>query len=342
RITDSLQRVLRERWHALLAPQYDERRLTYSCEQLRSQVLAAFDAPHPGWQSARYHSPDLMIAAADAEAIRRNDYQLVLGEFHMAMNTAKINLFLSQHPAPQAISQALEHDLPHPVIIPVVSKQWPAPPPRTLASLAAAKDFRLLFAHDSCGIAPEQGLPIGSLVIEETEQGLVVSTHDRRLRFDIVEVFGELLTFRVTDCLKLLEQRKHTPRISFDRLIVCRESWHFSPSEIAFVHESAEVERFIAARRWLNLHGIPRFVFMKSSVEEKPVYVDFDSPLLLDLFAKIVRRTAAQGGPEASVRITEMLPDPNHIWLPDHADQRYTSELRTVAVDPLLTPRRAL
>lgn len=340
RIVDALQKVFQERWTALLSPPLDSGPLTYSVEDLRDKVLAAFDAPYPGWQSARYHSPDLMINAIDVTAIRRGEYQIVMGEFHLAMNTTKINLFMSQHPQPQEITQALEHDLPHPVIVPVVSKQWPAPPPRTLATVTSAKDFRLIYAHDSCAIPPEQALPIGGLVIRETQHGLQVSTRDGRLHFDIIELFGELLTFRVADSMKLVPRTKHTPSISFDRLIVCRETWHFSPDEITFVHESVEAERFVAARRWRQAHGIPRFVFMKSSVEEKPIYTDFDSPLLLDLFSKIVRRTLEQGGPEATVRMTEMLPDPNHIWLPDQHDQRYTSELRIVGVDSALTPQR--
>jgi hypothetical protein len=40
-------------------------------------------------------------------------------------------------------------------------------------------------------------------------------------------------------------------------------------------------------------------------------------------------------GPDARVRITEMLPRLDQLWLADAQDRRYTSELRIVALDPL-------
>jgi hypothetical protein len=51
------------------------------------------------------------------------------------------------------------------------------------------------------------------------------------------------------------------------------------------------------------------------------------------MFAKMIRRTSAAGLPDATVDLTEMLPDPTQAWLPDASGQRYTSELRIVAVD---------
>ena len=41
---------------------------------------------------------------------------------------------------------------------------------------------------------------------------------------------------------------------------------------------------------------------------------------------------AAAADPEAPVRFTEMLPGPDECWL-EHRGQRFTSELRIVAVD---------
>jgi hypothetical protein len=68
-------------------------------------------------------------------------------------------------------------------------------------------------------------------------------------------------------------------------------------------------------------------------VEDKPVYVDFDSPILVDNLAKIIRRTMDQGAADATIAITEMLPTIEQAWLRDAAGQRYTSEFRIVTVD---------
>jgi hypothetical protein len=78
--------------------------------------------------------------------------------------------------------------------------------------------------------------------------------------------------------------------------------------------------------------NLPRFVFVKTPTEKKPFYVDFESVSAVELLAKAIRRAAGQAQ-EASIAVTEMLPDPRQTWLLDGEGQRYTSELRIVAVD---------
>ena len=73
---------------------------------------------------------------------------------------------------------------------------------------------------------------------------------------------------------------------------------------------------------------MPRYVFAKVPEEPKPIFVDFASPLLVEMFAKIVRKAS-------TLTVTEMLPTAEQCWVPDHAGNTYSSELRLVAVDPL-------
>ena len=80
---------------------------------------------------------------------------------------------------------------------------------------------------------------------------------------------------------------------------------------------------------------MPRFVFTKSSVEVKPFYVDFASPIYVNIFAKVVRRTLETGGENPLILVSEMLPTADQAWLPDNEGERYTSELRIVALDLL-------
>jgi hypothetical protein len=126
----------------------------------------------------------------------------------------------------------------------------------------------------------------------------------------------------------------HTPRVSLGQLIIARESWMFAVSEMPFANEETDSQRFLEASRWANDHGLPRYVFVKSPVEVKPFYVDFSSPVYVDIFAKVVRRTAAAKGPETLIAISEMLPTHDHTWLSDAAGRHYASEFRIVAVDP--------
>ena len=157
RITDALKSLFQERWSHILALPTEARQVSYTVEQLGPQVDALFDAPGPGWRSARYHSPDIMIAASSAEALRQGDYQLVLGELHIGLNTLRSFSFVAQHPAPMELVRALRYDLPEPGVVPVYAKQWPAPPHRTLAFLISPQDFRLVFAPDSVRGVPRTG-----------------------------------------------------------------------------------------------------------------------------------------------------------------------------------------
>jgi hypothetical protein len=69
---------------------------------------------------------------------------------------------------------------------------------------------------------------------------------------------------------------------------------------------------------------------------EKPVYVDFDSPVSVSVLAKIVRRARSAADPAGQgVTVTEMLPEPDRLWLADAAGRRYTAELRVACVDRL-------
>jgi Lantibiotic dehydratase, N terminus len=137
----------------------------------------------------------------------------------------------------------------------------------------------------------------------------------------------------VLNGFKLLRPNTHLPRVKIDRLIVSRESWTMPVSEMDFAYEKSGATRFVNARRWARAHGMPRFVFMKSPVEVKPVYVDFDSPIYVDLFAKIIRRTSDSKGETTTISISEMLPRLDQTWLRDIEGRRYTSEFRIVAVD---------
>ncbi|HYP28708.1 MAG TPA: lantibiotic dehydratase, partial [Blastocatellia bacterium] len=81
---------------------------------------------------------------------------------------------------------------------------------------------------------------------------------------------------------------------------------------------------------------LPRQVFVKSPAEQKPFYVDFDSPVLVSLLSKAVRqgeRKGAGDGGGGMITMTEMLPGPEQAWLPDAEGNLYTSELRIVAID---------
>jgi hypothetical protein len=333
RLADSVVPKLRARWDAVFALPEGARRVSYSSEELEPRVRETFAAPRAGRAFTCYHSPDVMIEAESFEAFRAGDYSLVMGEMHLGVNTLLAALFLAQHPAVAEIHEAVERDLPEERIVVVPPKHWPALTARTSMGYVSPKNMRLELSHDACGVNPSQSLPIGSLVIEDGPDGLFVRTRDGSRRFDLLEMFGEVLSGLVMNFFSILPPRPHNPRVTIDRLVVCREAWRFTPGELAFAAERDGAARFAAARRWARDRGLPRFVFVKSQVEKKPFYVDLGSPIYVDIFARIINRTAEKCGDARAIGVTEMIPNHEQAWLHDAEGQFYTSELRMIAVD---------
>jgi hypothetical protein len=326
-------KAFKERWANILKIPAGARQVQYSSAELRAAVLATFKAQRPGWRAACYHSPDVMIAAKSVDAINRGDYQLVMGEIHLALNTMNASLRVSQCPHPEELIHALDADLPEPRLVPVNPKNWAGATARTLPALISSKDFRLIVTPEPHEVPASQAVPIGSLVVEEKDGNLVLRSRDGRISYDIIEAFGTALSSVIGNYFHLLAPASHTPRVTIDRVTVCRESWKFSPGDLSFAFEKDEAARFLAARRFARSHDLPRFVFVKVPVEVKPFYVDFDSPVYVDLLAKSVRRTKEKGRPDALVSVTEMFPRADETWLPDAEGKHYTSELRIIAVD---------
>jgi hypothetical protein len=331
---DSVLPALQEHWSNILVLPSKEKVVTFESAQIKPAVLAAFDTAGGGWQYSRYNSPDIMIAASSVEAIHRGDYQLVLGELHVGTNTLNKMVFAAQHPAPQELYRAFEQDLPGPLLLPLAPKYLINQ--RTYSVFATPKDFHLEFTRDASDLSRNKGLLIGSLLVERQSGGLVVRTRGGGLQFDIIEVFGAILSERIANGFKIIGPAIHTPRVSIDRLVVSRESWQFRASEMDFAIEKDEAHRFLKARRWAASHKLPRFIYYRTPGEMKPCFVDFESPVYANIFAKGVRRLMEQdagGSAECFITITEMLPTPEQAWLPDADRQKYTSELRMVTID---------
>jgi len=272
-----------------------------------------------------------MIAATGIDDIRRGEYQLVLGELHMANNTIRGSNFVSQHPSPEDLFLAMAADIPESRLIPATPIHYPGLTNRTKVVLKSSSDYTLEFESSRHETGP--ALQIGSLVIEPTGDALSIGTPDGNLRFDLMDLFGSLLASLVADSFRLLGGREYTPRICIDKLTVCRETWRIALEDLEFAKEKSEAARFLGARRLARRHRTPQFVFVKVPVETKPTYLDFDSPIYVELFNKSIRRTFQANHARASITISEMLPGPRETWLPDAAGDLYTNELRIVGVD---------
>lgn len=321
---------LHARWREVLGLAGGERRVERTAAALRPAVLRAFAAPRPGWPAARHHSPDVLIAAAGADAVNRGDYLIVLGELHAGMCSLLVPAVPNAEGDPDApfrlrdldLGLDLGQGLGPPCVAPVWSRRrsridyYSRSPHDLDVEVAAARSWR----------PRAQVLALADLVIEEAGGALVVRTRDGRIAFDAIAFHEHHLLAASFSEFGLLGGA-HVPRVTVDGVVLARERWALPASELAFARAPDPAARFAAARAWARSAGLPRRVFLKTSGEAKPLFLDLASPPLVELAARMVRQAEA-------VTISEMLPDLDELWLADADGRRYTSELRIVAVDP--------
>jgi Lantibiotic dehydratase, N terminus len=333
-LISAVMKGLQKKWGEVLKLDYRKREERYSSQQLREEVEKAFEARKSGWRAGRYHSPDLMVAARSVEAIRRGEYEMVMGELHVGINTLAAGSFVGQHPKPEELFKAVACDLPQPRVLPVSPKSYPKNTSRTNSMFVSPKDYWLEAGGECSSGLIAKTLPISELVVTRDEHKLVVQTRDGNLLFSVLDLFNEMLNTVTSNSFKMIEGGEHIPRVYIDNLVVSRESWSLPAEDLAFAKEKEAATRFLLARQFRRQMQMPRFVFVKVPVEVKPYFVDFESPLLINLMSKSVRRCVESKEQEARVTISEMLPSVEQTWLPDGEGNVYSSELRLVVLDP--------
>lgn len=310
-------------WSAILGVTTGARCIQRTVAEVGARVVETFAAAGPGWPMARHCAPDVMIAATDAESIRRGDYRAVLGELHLG-NTVTTRSFLALHPHPEVLVGYRQLDVA-PTAAEVPTKKLQGMRAKSLSP--SPLDFDIEFSDGRSWREPGRVLAISELFVEELDGALRAHAPERGVSFDIIEPFQSLLAVSAPSTL-LGAGRGHTPRVILGDLVVARETWELGPAECDFANQSDAAYRFTAARRWARARGFPRFVFVKTPDEVKPWFVDFESPIYVDILAKSIRKATA-------VTVSEMMPAIDETWLPDAQGRTYTCELRLAAVDPL-------
>jgi hypothetical protein len=326
----------RSRWARLLgepASRQPDGHLRFTSAGLRGPFDELFGNPRPGWSLSRYLSPDVMVCAPDIEAFQRGDFTPVLGEIHSG-NTLLSSCFVSQHPDLEQLRQST--GLPRngeSILFPQALKYKTTQ--RMNVGLVPLRSYYYLFGDDAAPMEGVRMLPASAVVIERAGDRLLARSRDGRLEFDAIDLLGLHLTEECNDVLgALLPRVPHQPRILIDDLVVSRERWVLDPATVTSAQERQPIDRLTGLRRWARGLGLPRFCFYKISAERKPCYLDLDSPVLLEMFAKMLRAALEQGEAGVTLTVTEMLPRLDQLWLVDRAGNRYTSELRFAAFRP--------
>ncbi|MET8336055.1 lantibiotic dehydratase [Streptosporangium canum] len=328
-----------EKWARILGlpsaeicePQAREHQI--SAADIADQVALEFPAGPPRWSGARWFSPDLMLIAPDAEALARGEAGYVLGELHCAANTIENRSFVSQHPDPGRLREAMAATHPDGRLL-IVPR---ADSPLTTSRMSRAPELMLPSnAYLSIGVEsadPPPGVTLHSIVdlfVTREGEDLVVRHRQESRTHPFLEAAGDLLTALTVNSFRPLGRAPHRPRVTIDRLVMSREAWTFPASEPAWAALKDESSRYAAARLWRLRHGLPERGFVRVPSEKKPLAVDFRSLPMVNLLAKLIRRTAESE--DGEITLTEMLPDVEHLWLPDADGELYTAELRLITV----------
>ncbi|KJY31297.1 lantibiotic dehydratase, partial [Streptomyces sp. NRRL S-444] len=234
-----LQQEFRRRWGAILAPPPGTRRVRLPLEAVAGPVAEQFGGPGGGWTAARYLSPDIMIAATGEQAVARGDFELVLGELHVAANTLGASLFVNQHPDAEELLRLTDRDHPGPRLMPLLPKEHRSRlSARIRHSLVRPEDYYVALVDFTADPGrPRTVLSADVTVTERTDGELAVVLPDGS-EFPAVDVFSHVLTTLAMDLFQILpDAADHSPRVTVDRLVVARETWRPAPSDMDFAEE---------------------------------------------------------------------------------------------------------
>jgi hypothetical protein len=181
----------RQKWEQVLGHPLEASAscVTYAVDEVRARARDAFPARDPGWSLGRYISPDVLIAADGASAIRRGDYAAVLGEVHVG-NTLEAATYITQHQDPRELFEAATWDTRGEI---VVQRAFPRPAwiARVNRGLILPRYWRYLFGDDAPCHPPCRELPAGKLVAVEHGDTVVARARDGRVELDIVVGLGD-------------------------------------------------------------------------------------------------------------------------------------------------------
>jgi hypothetical protein len=296
-------------------------------------VRQKFD--YPKFDEYTYPSADLQLAAASIAAAERGEYQWVLAELHPPVALLHHACYWSCPDKP-ALSGAL-------------ASTTHAQPNFHFgffaADFTAHSTVRVFEAlpNQTFFVAPQRANPGWQCVLPaQTEVYLDDQSGDVRLRrASTKESLGSFarawvipLGFHPFQFGGL----PHTPRLRCGRVVVQRRAWTVRQEELtAGNYTGVSRDLVLAIERLREEKDWPRHIFIRPSEQAlrrsgaegrdkdtKPVYIDLESYLFLEIFYRWLTKSG-------ELEITEMLPDPDHLlW--QEADGRRTFELRTQIV----------
>lgn len=332
-IVDDLTR----RWASVLPPLRSTRGVSVSVDSIRQAATEVFSTTQDLWAQACHQSPDLMLCALDADRNNAIDSPIaVLGEIHVGGNTLVTNGFVWQHPNPPEFLAARRSDLGTRNVVPKVNAEGVRGfrrPIRTQWVDDLAYGTEVLFSQGAHPSDPQTAIRIADLDVAEVGGRLVVRHKAKPWSCDLLELFGDFIFLTIASEFRFIRHGQHLPRVAVGGIVWQRETWRIPCSDLQFLLSNVDSQDFLEVRRLALKLALPSHVFVKVPWENKPFFVDLQSPASVRLLAKQIRGAIRNGvDPSTEISVSEMLPSFEDLWLTDASGRKYTSELRMVAI----------
>ena len=290
---------------------------------------------YPKFDEYTYPSADLQLAATSTDAIARGDYQWILAELHPPIALLHHCMYWSC-PDKNALGRAL------------ASTTFSRPNFHFgffAADFTAHTTVRLFDAIPELSnfVAPQRANPKwkrispadAEVYIDETNGDVAVRKIDDRehlgsfARAWVIPLGFHPFQFGIAP---------HTPRLRCGKVIVQRRSWTVKANDlIPGKYTGVSHDLVLAVEKLRADKNLPRFVYIRPTEQAlrrsgaegrdkdtKPVYIDLESYLFLEIFHRWLMKAG-------EIEVTEMLPEPEHLFWKE-ANGRHSFELRTLIV----------
>ncbi len=303
--------------------------------------------PEPSWEAGVL----FQIAARDARALAGGRYQLVLNDLFTGVGVALARFAHLHTPDDRAALNPILNELKRSLDRFIPPGTLPAEVTFNHWGRAANAGLRIPFLEHEIELLGEKASP-GATVIPLAELTLRWASDEERLvlrwpRRDVevvpvlssgvaTEGFISLLAGIGRQSIQPLslfpgfeaEGVKCWPRFVHGRVVIFRQRWIFPPTKAPEPVETGKPDRrlaefFTRVSRWRRREGLPRHLFVSSSRERKPFYVDLCSPLFVGLLQRLLIPPPGESPP--TLYAAEMLPGSEETWVRDSAG-RYAAE----------------
>jgi hypothetical protein len=290
---------------------------------------------YPKFDEYTYPSADMQISARSVEAVERGEYQWVLAELHPPVALLHHGFYWAC-PDQAALGRALASTVNG---RPTFHYGFFA------IDFTATTTVRVLDALPGLTsfVAPQRGDPRWRVIPPaETEVYVEEGSGDVCLRTrtsqEHLGSFARAWVIPLGFHPFLFGRSPHMPRLRCGKVIVQRRSWTVNLEELPAGNYTGISRSLILAIEGLRAtKGWPRHIYIRPSEQAlrrsgaegrdkdtKPVYIDLESYLFLEVFHRWLTKSG-------ELEVTEMLPAPDDLlW--QEADGRRTFELRTQIV----------